>query len=134
MNPPDAQNVLVRCYETTLTGGFNTSVTDFNFLEMTNTLGEFKTDDGVITGTITLWNSITNQEILEKSFSLAPGERKDENIHEAVGPGAFGTVQICHNAPQGALKGVVSQYNITNLSPLDFEPVLQQPLTTIGQP
>ncbi len=120
----------LKAVETTLTGGFNTSVTDFNFLELTNTTSLNGLDDGVISGIVIGRNAITDQEILNLSFSVNPGDRVDIDIHTAAGPGAFGPITVIHNGVPGALKGVVSQYRIVSTNPFDFEPVVQQPLLT----
>ncbi len=120
--------VLIRLFESTLTGGFNTSVTNFNFLELTNNLISHTRDSGVITGKITMKNVITDQIIRIQNFTVNASDRIDVSIHDAAGPGVFGTITVVHNGPAGGLKGVVSQYRIVRTSPLDFEPVLQQPL------
>ena len=125
-------DVSITCRETTLAGGFNTSVTDFNFLELTNTLQANEGDNGVITGRIIARNSINDTEIVNSSFSVNPTDRLDIDIHSAAGSGAFGPIFICHNGPPNSLKAVTSQYNITNQSPLNFEPVAQTVFETIG--
>lgn len=124
--------VIASCYETTLSGGFNTSVTDFNFLELTNTLKQNTLDSGVITGTVIARNAITDTEILNQSFTAAPGDRVDIDIHSAAGSGAFGPVTVCHNGPQNSLGAVMSQYAVTSTQPLDFEPVSQLRFQTVG--
>ncbi len=125
----------LKAVETTLSGGFNTSVTDFNFLELTNTTSFNVSDDGVISGTVVGRNAITDQQILSIPFSVNPGDRVDIDIHTAAGPGAFGPITVVHNGTPGALKGVVSQYRIISTNPFDFEPVVQQPLlTSAGTP
>ncbi len=128
-------NATARGVETTLFGGFNTSITDFNFLELTNvTQANGSLDTGVVTGTIIAVDAITDEEKLRQNFTINPGDRIDVNIHDAVGAGAFGPIRVIHNGVPGALKGVVSQYRIVTTSPLDFEPVSQLPLTTfVGQ-
>ena len=56
----------------------------------------------------------------------------DVNLHEPAGPGAFGPIQITHDAPLGAIQATVSQYRIISTSPLDFEPVAQSVLRPAG--
>lgn len=124
-----------RLFDTTLIGSFNTSVTDFNFMELTNTLSTTNRDDGVISGTITAKNVITDVVIFTRAFTVNPGDRVDVNIHEAAGPGAFGIIVVGHNGPAGSLKGYVSQYNLVSTVPFDFEPVVnQQMLRPSGLP
>lgn len=123
-----ASTTLLQVYDTTLTGGFNTSVTDFNFLELTNALTSFTSDSGVITGKIVAKNVITDAVQLSTTFTVNAGDRVDVNLHDAVGPNVFGVVTVTHDGPPGSLKGVVSQYRLVRLVPFDFEPVLQQPL------
>lgn len=118
----------VRLQDTTLIGGFNTGVTDFNFLELTNSLAPTNRDSGVISGTITAKNVITDVVFLTRSFSVNAGNRLDVNLHDAVGPGAFGIIIVSHNGPSGSLKGQVSQYRLVSTVPFDFEPVVQQQL------
>jgi hypothetical protein len=125
-------NLTVSCKETTLLGGFNTSVTDFNFIELTNSLQSNEDDDGVITGTLIAQNAITDTEIINTSFSVNPKDRVDFDVHSAAGTGAFGTVFVCHDGPPNSLKAVTSQYRIVTQSPLDFEPVAQTVFEPIG--
>lgn len=127
-----ANNVVAKCYETTLYGGFNTSVTDFNFLEITNTLKENQSDNGVISGTVVARNAINDTTIVNLPFSVNPGDRLDIDIHSAAGSGVFGPVSICHNGPGKSVQAVVNQYRIISQSPLDFTPVSQSVLQTIG--
>lgn len=125
----------LRLHDTTLIGSFNTSVTDFNFLELTNTLTPTNRDNGVISGTIKTKNVITDAVVFSRAFSVNPGDRLDVNIHDAVGPRVFGIITVTHNGPNGSLKGYVSQYNIVTTNPLDFEPVVnQQMLRPSGLP
>ncbi len=119
---------MIRLLESTLSGGFNTSVTNFNFLELTNNLISDSHDNGIISGKVIVKNVITDQTIFTQNFTINPSDRIDINIHDQVGPGVFGTVTVLHNGPAGSLKGVVSQYRLVSTTPFDFEPVLQQPL------
>lgn len=130
-----ASSTMVLLLDSTLSGGFNTSVTDFNFLELTNSLTKSSRDAGTITGRITAKNVLTDTIVLSQSFSVNAGDRIDISLHDAVGPDTFGIVTVTHDGPSGSLKGFVSQYRIVSQSPLDFRPVIQQPLLrTTGLP
>ena len=127
--PGVAQPIDVMCEETTLIGGFNTSVTDFNFLELSAT-----SDSGAaqqnISGVIILSTTVSPEELtipFTLDFAGATEVRQDFSIHDRLGGRAdFGQVQIIHNAAPGVLKGRVTQYRIITQEPLDFEPVLQE--------
>ena len=125
----------LRLNDTTLIGGFNTSVTNYNFLELTNSLSPTGRDNGVITGTITAKNVITDVVFLTRTFTVNAGSRIDINLHDAVGSGAFGIIVVSHNGPAGGLKGYVGQYRLISTTPFDIEPVVhQQLLRATGQP
>lgn len=131
--------VRVSCDETTLYANFNTSVTDFNFLELTNTLDTTTThafSPRNLTATVTALNTIPATDVVvidNLSVSIPEGSRTDVDIHTAAGAGVFGPVKIAHNGAPGSLKAVVSQYNITSTNPLDFAPVAQDVAQTRGQ-
>ena len=134
-----SQGVKLRCDETTLYGGFNTSVTDYNFLEISNTLSPYTSAPLTqeINGTVTAINTVPDPDVVvidRATFPLpiAAGSRLDINIHSAAGNGAFGTVRLCHDGPLGSINAVVSQYNIVS-GPLDFAPVAQEKLLTRAQ-
>ena len=118
----------ISCTETTLFGGFNTSVTDFNFLELTNTLdGPAETE--TIKARIFARDSVSQQTIIHNSVvQIPPGDRRDVDIHSVAGAGAFGPLFVTHDGPPGSLKATVSQYNITSTNPLVFVPVARQEL------
>lgn len=101
------ENVRAQCLETTLYGGYNTNVNDFNFLELNNT-----TNSG-IKGKITATNADGTVVINKKSFSVPAGRRVDVDLHSAVGNNKFGMLVITHNGTFGALQGYVSQYRGT---------------------
>ncbi len=125
----DIDDVRMRCDETTLYGGYNTSVTDFNFLELTSTLNPDSSGTQTITGTITATNVVTSPDttvIDEQEFTLNAGSRTDVDIHTAAGTSTFGPVRVCHNGPPGSVSAVMSQYRITSSTPLEFEPVAQE--------
>lgn len=100
----------VDCVETTLYGGYNTNVNDFNFLEITNTT------NSTISGSITATNSDGTVVINKQPFSVQSNRRADVDIHTPAGANKFGLIQIVHNGPYGALQAYVSQYdgNISN--------------------
>ena len=122
-----SDNVSMGCTDTTLYGGFNTSVTDFNFIEVTNTLtpGVASGDNGDVVVTIKA-SGTAGTELISTSFTLAAGRRRDVNVHESA-PSDFGPVIITHNGPPGAIRAVNAQYRIVTAVPLDFEPVLVVP-------
>lgn len=121
-------NVIVKCDETALFGGFNTSVTDFNFIEITNTLADTDTTEPV-TVNIRARGTIAGAELLDQNRTLTSGQRIDVNLHDVVGTD-FGPVVITHNGPKGAIRAVNVQYRIVSTEPLDFEPVLSVPFKT----
>ena len=129
---PSANQVIdVLCEETTLVGGFNTVVTDFNFLELSATSrgGE---ETSTIRGYIILKTTIGGQSIklpFTLDFNGKSRIRVDISLHDAINNARdFGQVIVIHNAAPGVLKARVSQYRIVTLNPLDFEPVLQEVL------
>ncbi len=134
---PFPYNAIAYCDETTLYSGFNTSVTDFNFLELTNLLDTESTGtlSRDLTAIVTAVNTVPNPDVTvinSESFTVPEGSRVDVDIHSRSGPGAFGPVKICHNGAPGSLKAVVSQYNITSTVPFDFAPVAQDVAVTRG--
>jgi hypothetical protein len=132
-------NVRVSCDETTLYSGFNTSVTDFNFLELTNTLDTGTTSNFTprdLTATVTAINTVPDPDVTvinNRSVVVPAASRVDVDIHSIAGSGAFGPVKICHNGAPGSLKAVVSQYKITSTNPLSFSPVAQDVAKTRGE-
>jgi hypothetical protein len=118
-------NANVRCSETTLYGGFNTVVTDFNFIEVTNTLIDTEKDE-VIRFRITARGTIAGVTILDQIIDINPSQRIDIDVHSTAG-NDFGPVVITHNGPPGSLRAVNAQYRIITASPLNFEPVLSVP-------
>ncbi len=132
-------NVRLACDETTLYSGFNTSVTNFNFLELTSTLDRATTQSFVLrdlTATITAINTLPAIDVVVidgTTVTIPANSRTDVDVHTAAGTGVFGPVKIAHNGAPGSLKAVVSQYNITSTSPLTFAPVAQEVAVTRGQ-
>lgn len=114
----DVTNIASSCTETTLFGGFNTSVTDFNFLEIRNV------SNVSVTGKISAFDSVSNQQVInDREFTVEAGRRLDVDIHSLTGPSKFGPVTLSHDGPPGSLQAQVSQYNLTSSSPLEIIPV-----------
>lgn len=110
----------VRCDETTLFGGFNTIATDFNFVEITNTLkGDWQRNSMFVV--LIAKGKISGKEI-QRPFYIRPDERIDLDLHSLFGKD-FGTVSVFHNGPKGSLRVTTTQYKIRSQNPLDFEPV-----------
>jgi len=129
--PGTAQPVAVLCEETSLVGGFNTSATDFNFLEISATAETGGTSQN-IQGMVVLDTTIA-QEQVTVPFSIEFGGdtmvRRDFAIRDLIGGRAdFGQVRVLHNAAPGVIKAKVTQYKIVSQQPLDFVPVLQEVL------
>ena len=121
----------VRCEETTLVGGFNTSVTDFNFLEIS---AQAKSTSTVVVSGRVIINTVVNPQTIEIPFAIdfsgSTKQRQDISIHDAIGNTKdFGQVTLIHNGANGMVRARISQYRIVTLSPLDFEPVLQEVMT-----
>ena len=96
--------VRVRCFATTLFGGYNTNVNDFNFLELTNT------GNATINGTITAINFDGTTVINAQAFSVPSQRRVDVDLHTPAGADKFGLVRVTTDGPLGTLQAVVSQY------------------------
>ncbi len=93
----------IKCFETTLYGGFNTNANPFNFLEITNQTG------AAISGKVRAIN-FDGTEALNTTFSVAANSRFDINIHGSVGSNKYGTLVVTHDGPHGALQSNLSQY------------------------
>lgn len=123
--------------ETTLYGSYNTSVSDFNFLELT---GVNKGDVEVgapssLSGVVLLTGyDGTEREIpftLSSSSDNEKIHRLDISIHDALnGKRDFGTIKVRHNGAPGQLRARLSQYDITSAAdqPLNFSLVGQEQL------
>ena len=110
------------CAETTLYGGFNTNVADFNFLELRNTT------ESNITVSITAIN-YTGTVVIDGSTTTIPANNRfDVNIHAAAGAGVYGLIIVTHNGPKGAIQGEIAEYVLTSVTPLDFSKVGSTPL------
>ncbi len=122
-------DVLLHCRETTLYGGFNTSVTDFNFLELTNT--QYAGQN--IAGTVTAKNVVPTPNVTvidHVGFSVSGDSRVDFDVHQRSGPGAFGPLRVAHDGAPGGLKAALTQYNVVTTTPFVFAPVAQEVLRT----
>lgn len=123
------ENVSMICEETSLYGSFNTVATDYNFIEITNTLVSNSKDNGAVEFTVIANGVIANGEILNREFTVAAGRRVDIDIHSRA-QNDFGTVKITHNGPKGALRATLVQYKIDNAATGEFTPVLRVPFET----
>ena len=101
-----AYNGIVSCVETSIYGGFNTNVSEYNFLELTNTT------NSAISVKIRALSSEGTVVIDNSTATIEPGVRKDIDLHSLVGAGKYGSVVVMHDGPFGAIKGVVSQYKV----------------------
>lgn len=110
-----ANNVSVRCDETSLYGGYNTSAGELNYLEITNT-----TDANLVVHIIATNEFASGATVIDQNLNLGGNRRFDLGIHELVPAGAFGSVKVLHDGPPGALSVAVSEYKITSSNPLNF--------------
>ncbi len=133
-------NVTVLCQNTALIGGYNTSVTDFNFLEIllsnsVTTDGRFAIDGSQVDVVLLIRDAVTGSAFRQRlRINSNAGDglgRADVAIHDIVGPGKFGSIIINHSGPPGSITARLVQYKITSTNPLRFEPVLEQPFTPL---
>ncbi len=97
----------MQCVETSLYGSFNTSVNNFNFLEVTNTANS--TINGFITAT-----SFDGQTVIDaRAFSVEANKRLDVDIHTPAGANNFGTIKVTHDGPFGSIMATTSYYKGT---------------------
>jgi len=121
----------IKCDDTTLFGGFNTVVTELNYLEIINTSGQ-----AVRAHLYGYRESTGGDRWIDQDLALSANDgngaarRLDIDIHSYVGRGAFGTLILINDAPKGTLKADVAQYKITSLMPFDFQLVARNPMTT----
>ena len=106
-NGSGSYNGRVECAETTLYGGYNTNVSNFNFLEVVNI------SNTAISGTITATNSNGTVVINKQAFTVSANNRLDVDVHTPAGAGKYGSIRVTYNGPVGALQAYVSQYNGT---------------------
>ena len=94
-----SEMVNVRCFATTVFGGFNTFVNDFNFLELQN-IG-----NAPITAKVTAVTFSGDTVIDNQTVSIPAGRRVDVSIHDAAGSDVFGSLIVTHNGPVGNATG-----------------------------
>ena len=95
------------CVETTLYGGYNTNVNDFNFLELTNTTNR------EIRVRITATN-FNGDVVINNQEAVIPANRRvDVDIHSAAGNNVFGGLKVTTNGPLGGVLAFLSQYSGT---------------------
>lgn len=116
----------IRCWDTTLYGGFNTNVNDFNFLEITNV------SNATISGRLYAITSDGTNAINGTTFSVAANRRLDIDLHTPAGADKYGLVIVAHDGPNDALKGYVSQYlgpvsNFLLTEAVPLVPIVQAP-------
>lgn len=101
------EDVRVTCHETTLIGGFNTHLNQYNYLELVNL------SDRPISGAIVLTDN-NHDERLRLPFSVQGSSRVDFDLHSRVGRDYYGIVKIIHDGPFQALTGHVAFYSKRN--------------------
>lgn len=120
------------CEQTTLSGNYNTSVSELNFLEITATNSQLSTTVNLV---LLLTSSVTGQKRempIQITMVNTEGnfKRQDIAIHDLLGNTAdFGSIKLTHDGAPGQVKARVSQYDITSTNPLNFTLVGQEKLT-----
>ena len=104
--------VKVRCFATTLFAPYNTTVNDFNFLEMTNT------GNATCNAQVSIVDQAGTTIVTNSAVAVPAQRRVDFDVHSAVGANKFGFVRVTHDCPLGTLGGFVSQYagTVSNFS------------------
>lgn len=114
------------CEDSTLIGGFNTVVTELNYLEIIHNAAV------PIIAHLYGYRETTSGEKVIDTGLLIPGagvqRRVDVDLHSAVGQGTFGTLVLTSDAPRGALTAYVAQYQIDSFIPFIFHLVARSPL------
>jgi hypothetical protein len=104
-------SVTARCEKTSLSGGFNTNGTPFNFLECQNLSS---TERKVhIFAFDYAGNILVNGNSAGNQFTISAGVRRDFDIHSLVGPNVFGEIRVVQDGPAGALDCRLSRYEST---------------------
>ena len=117
--------VQIRCYATTVFGEFNTTVSNFNFLQLSNK------GNADCTATIALVdNNGAAITLTSPTVTVPAQQRRDVDLHTPAGTNKFGTVRITHDCPFKTLDGTVSQYVGTVSS---FSLAAAIPLTSFEQ-
>ncbi len=104
-----ATEIEMKCVETSLYGGFNTSVNNFNFLEITNT------SNSSISGFIYATSFDGSSVINAQPFTIASNNRLDIDIHTPAGANKFGTIKVVHDGPFGSILATTSYYKGTTV-------------------
>lgn len=104
-------SLTVRCDKTSLSGGFNTNGTPFNFLECQN-LSE-STRQVRLFATDFSGNVLINGNNASNQFTIGAGLRRDFDIHSAVGANVFGEIRVVTDGPVGSLDCRLSRYEST---------------------
>ena len=104
---PVTAKARIDCDETTLYGGYNTNVNDFNFLEILNITNT------TLNAAITATNSDGTVVIAQQVVTVQPNRRADIDLHTPAGANKFGLLEVIHNGPKGGLQASVSQYDGT---------------------
>ena len=122
LNAPGHQTALdISCDRSSISGGFNTNGTPFNFLECLNRSNKpiairvFAID---FAGTV-----LVDGDLAANQLTLNAGIRTDIDIHTPVGADKFGEVRVLHDGPKGAVSCKLSRYtsslDLKDTSPLD---------------
>lgn len=122
-NITTSADALPWCDDTTLVGNYNTSVSEFNFLEVTVRTGN---TSSTVNLKIRFKSAITGNEVvidLAVTLNSATGDtqRMDLPIHDLLaGATDFGDIKISHDGAPGQVSARVSQYDVTSTNPLDL--------------
>jgi hypothetical protein len=106
----DTEIVRPECIETTLYGGYNTNVSTFNFLEISNISNK---DLKVRINAKNFDGSTVINDGASSARTIPAGQRVDVDIHTPAGSGVFGSLVITHDGPYGAIQASLSQYTGT---------------------
>lgn len=100
---------ILECFNTTLFGNFNTitAANPVNFLEIKNI------STVSVTARVVLRN-FSGTELTRFDVTIAANERRDIAVHDLTGgANTFGSVQVAHTGPLGALVANVSKYQVS---------------------
>lgn len=120
-------DLAIHCDETSLYGGYNTVVTELNYLEIVNTTVL------ALNAHLYGYDASSGDLVIDATITLPGGagpRRTDIDLHSLVGQGKFGSLVLAHDGPKGAVKADVAQYRITTLIPFDFDLVARNPLNS----
>ena len=104
----ETASIDVTCTETSMAVGYNTSVSDFNFLEIQNDLRNDITVSYLLNSQVDTSISSTG------SFAISSLGRRDLDIHSLTGAGQFGRVLIGHDGPPNSVNCILAQYSNSN--------------------